>query len=89
MNTRRRMVGVVTSDKMQKTVVVEVSRTYRHPLYGKVVHAKKRVMAHDELSCRIGDQVQIVESKPISKNKKWVVESILRREEAGDLVEGV
>jgi small subunit ribosomal protein S17 len=85
MNTRRRMVGVVTSDKMQKTVVVEVSRTYRHRLYKKVVHSRRRFMAHDELGCKIGDTVQIVESRPISRHKRWVVESIMRHEvSAGD-----
>jgi small subunit ribosomal protein S17 len=80
MNNRRRMSGVVTSNKMQKSVVVEVSRTYRHPLYKKVIHSKKKVMAHDELGCEIGDKVQIVESRPISRNKHWVVEKILRKE---------
>ncbi len=80
MNNRRRLTGVVTSNKMQKSVVVEVSRTYRHPLYTKVVHSSKRVMAHDELSCQIGDQVRIVESRPISHSKRWVVEEILRRD---------
>jgi small subunit ribosomal protein S17 len=80
MNTRRRMTGVVTSNKMEKTVVVETSRTYRHRLYKKVVHLRKRVMAHDELGCQIGDQVRIVESRPISRNKKWVVEEILRHD---------
>jgi small subunit ribosomal protein S17 len=80
MNSRRRMTGVVTSNKMQKTVVVEVSRTYRHPLYKKVVHSKKKVMAHDELGCEIGDKVKIVESRPISRNKHWVVEEIIHRE---------
>lgn len=80
MNTRRRLVGVVTSDKMQKTVVVEVTRTFRHPLYKKVVHARRRFMAHDELGCRLGDVVQIVESRPLSRHKRWVVENILRRQ---------
>jgi small subunit ribosomal protein S17 len=80
MNDRRRITGVVTSNKMQKTVVVEISRSYRHPLYGKVVHSAKRVMAHDELGCEIGDRVRIVESRPISSRKRWVVEEILRRE---------
>jgi small subunit ribosomal protein S17 len=76
------MVGVVTSDKMQKTVVVEVSRTFRHKLYKKVVHSQARFMAHDELGARIGDTVQIVESKPISRHKRWVVEAILRHDVA-------
>jgi len=80
MNTRRRMIGVVTSDKMQKTVVVEVSRTYRHRLYKKVVHSRARFMAHDELGAKIGDTVQIVESRPISRHKRWAVEAILRRD---------
>jgi small subunit ribosomal protein S17 len=80
MNERRRITGVVTSNKMQKTVVVEISRTFRHPLYRKVVHLSKRVKAHDELECQIGDQVQIVESRPLSREKRWVVEAILKRE---------
>ncbi|MEI7988088.1 MAG: 30S ribosomal protein S17 [Chloroflexota bacterium] len=79
MNNRRRLEGIVTSNKMQKTVVVKVSRTFRHPLYGKVVHASKRVMAHDELGCQEGDQVRIVESQPISRLKRWVVEEVLKR----------
>jgi len=80
MNNRRRMTGVVTSNKMTKTVVVEISRTYRHPLYKKVVHSSKRVKAHDELDCQIGDEVQIVASQPISREKHWVVENIIKRE---------
>ncbi len=88
MNKRRRMTGVVTSDKMMKTVVVEVERTYRHPVYGKVVHEAKKVKAHDELGAQVGDMVQIVESQPISREKHWVVESILRREVQGAPLEG-
>lgn len=80
MNNRRRLNGVVTSNKMEKTAIVEISRAYRHPLYQKVIHSYKRVMAHDELGCEIGDHVRIVESRPISKNKQWVVEEILRRD---------
>ena len=80
MNKRRRMTGVVTSNKMTKTVVVEITRTYRHPLYKKVVHSSKRVKAHDELECQIGDEVQLVASKPISREKHWVVENIIKRE---------
>lgn len=80
MNNRRRMTGVVTSNKMTKTVVVEITRTYRHPLYKKVVHSSKRVKAHDELDCQIGDEVKLVASKPISREKHWVVESIIKRE---------
>ncbi|MBC8505657.1 MAG: 30S ribosomal protein S17 [Chloroflexi bacterium] len=81
MNNRRRLIGVVVSDKMQKTVVVEVTRTYRHRLYGKVVSDSNRFMAHDEKGCKIGDQVRIVESRPISRRKRWVVEEILQSDE--------
>ena len=80
MNTRRRMTGVVTSNKMDKTVVIEISRTFQHRLYKKVVHSRHHVLAHDELDCQLGDRVQIVESRPISRHKKWVVEMILRRD---------
>lgn len=80
MNKRRRITGVVTSNKMTRTVVVEIGRTFRHPLYRKVVHRSKRVMAHDEMGCQIGDQVQIVESRPLSRRKRWVVEKIVKRE---------
>jgi small subunit ribosomal protein S17 len=80
MNTRRRITGVVTSDKMDKTVIVEISRTYRHRLYKKVVSSRRHVMAHDELGCQLGDHVRIVESKPISRRKRWVVEEIIRRD---------
>jgi len=80
MNNRRRMTGVVTSNKMTKTVVVEITRTFRHPLYKKVVYSSKRVKAHDEIGCQVGDEVQIVESAPISRAKHWVVETIVKRE---------
>ncbi len=80
MNERRRLVGKVTSNKMQKTVVVEISRTFRHPLYRKVVHTSHRVKAHDELGCQMGDEVQIVESRPLSAQKRWVVESIIKKQ---------
>jgi small subunit ribosomal protein S17 len=80
MNNRRRITGVVTSNKMTKTVVVEITRKFRHPLYRKVVHSSKRVKAHDEIGCQIGDKVQIVESRPVSRDKHWVVESIVKKE---------
>jgi len=79
MNNRRRLTGFVTSDKMMKTVVVEVTRTYKHPLYKKVVHASNRFKAHDELGAKVGDRVVIVESRPLSREKRWVVETIVRR----------
>jgi small subunit ribosomal protein S17 len=80
MNNRRRITGVVTSNKMTKTVVVEITRVYRHPLYRKVVHSSKRVKAHDEIGCQIGDRVQIVESRPLSRDKRWVVENVIKKE---------
>lgn len=80
MNNRRRIVGVVTSNKMTKTVVVEITRKFRHPLYRKVVFTSKRVKAHDEIGCQVGDEVQIVESQPISRDKRWVVEKVVKRE---------
>jgi small subunit ribosomal protein S17 len=80
MNKRRRMVGKVTSNKMMKTVVVEIVRKYRHPLYQKIVYSSNRVKAHDDHGCQIGDEVQIVESRPLSRDKRWIVETILKRE---------
>ncbi len=77
--SRRRLVGKVTSNKMMKTVVVQVESSYRHPLYGKVVHHAARFKAHDEKGCQKGDMVRIVESRPISKDKRWVVEEVLAR----------
>ena len=77
MNERRRLIGIVTSNKMMKTVVVEITRAYRHPVYKKVVHSSKRVKSHDEIGCNIGDKVQIVETRPLSKDKSFVVESVL------------
>ena len=75
---RKRLTGRVTSDKMDKTVVVEVERLKRHRLYGKVLKRTKKYMAHDEENaCRIGDLVRIIESRPLSRRKHWVVEEIM------------
>jgi len=79
MSKRRRMTGVVTSNKMDKTVSVRITRRFRHRLYKKVIDRHNSVKAHDELGCDIGDQVMVVESKPISKTKRWVVEEIVRK----------
>ncbi len=77
---RKQLTGVVTSDKMDKTVVVAVTTTKRHPIYGKVMRLVKKYKAHDENNeCREGDRVQIIESKPISRHKRWAVVSILER----------
>lgn len=77
---RKRLVGVVTSDKMDKTIVVEVTTTRRHRQYGKVVNRVKKYKAHDESNeCRIGDRVQIIEARPISRHKRWAVISIVNK----------
>ena len=89
MNKRRRLIGTVTSAKTAKTVSVEVSRTYQHPLYHKVVRGSKGYKAHDELNCHVGDKVSIVESAPLSATKRWIVEKVIKAEirEAGELDE--
>lgn len=77
-NNRRRLQGRVVSDKMQKTVVVEIERLKQHRIYEKVLTSTKRVMAHDESdSIPMGAIVRIVESQPMSKRKRWVVEEVL------------
>ncbi|MDE2858101.1 MAG: 30S ribosomal protein S17 [Chloroflexota bacterium] len=78
-NRRKRMVGTVVSDKMQKTVVVAIVNRKMHPIYRKVVTSTKKVMAHDETGAGIGAVVRIVQSRPISKRKRWVVESVLEQ----------
>ena len=71
---KRILQGVVVSDKNDKTIVVEVERRYTHPLFKKTVRRSKKYQAHDENNrCNIGDRVQIVETAPISKNKRWAV----------------
>lgn len=76
---RKVLTGVVVSNKMDKTVVVEVSRTVLHPVYKKLIRRRKRFMAHDEENrCRVGDQVLIVESRPLSRHKTWRVRKVLR-----------
>jgi small subunit ribosomal protein S17 len=79
---RKVLVGWVVSDKMDKTVVVRVERSTRHPLYGKVIRHHKRYKAHDEENtCGVGDLVRMIESRPISKEKRWVVAEVLKRAE--------
>ena len=82
---RKRLIGQVVSDKMDKTVVVSVRQTRQHPLYGKIIRVSKRYKAHDENNmCRMGDEVRIVECRPISKDKHWTVEEIVQRAEQVD-----
>jgi small subunit ribosomal protein S17 len=77
-NNRRRLIGRVVSDKMDKTVTVAIERRSMHPLYKKVVSRTKKVKAHDENNeVPLGSLVQLVESKPLSKTKRWVVEKVL------------
>ena len=77
---RKQLIGVVTSDKMDKTVVVAVATTKRHPKYGKVMRLVKKYKAHDEANeCQTGDRVQIIESKPMSRHKRFAVVSVLER----------
>jgi small subunit ribosomal protein S17 len=71
--------GYVVSDRMEKTVVVEVTRLTRHPLYGKVLRKSRRFKAHDELVCSIGDRVMISPTRPLSREKRWRVVKIIER----------
>ena len=92
MGTRRQeKVGVVTSNKMQKTVVVTVERQMTHPLYKRVVRRSKKFLAHDEKNqCRIGDTVRIEETRPMSARKRWrVVDVIARASEAAPMEIGL
>jgi small subunit ribosomal protein S17 len=77
---RKRLMGHVVSNKMDKTVVVRVERRQRYRLYGKVVKRSRKFKAHDAYnSCQVGDMVRIVESRPLSKEKRWVVEEIVEK----------
>ena len=76
---RKARVGVVVKDRMEKSILVEVTRLVRHPLYGKYIRKRSRLMAHDEANeCRVGDKVQIVEARPQSKRKRWRVREKLQ-----------
>ncbi len=77
---RKTLIGVVTSDKMDKTVVVVVNRLVLHPVYKKYVRKRTKVKAHDEKNeCHIGDKVLLIESRPLSKEKRWRVKEIVER----------
>ena len=78
--TRKARVGIVVSDARDKTVTVEVSDTTRHPRYGKTVPRRKKYHAHDEFNdARMGDTVRIIETRPISKSKRWRVSEVIER----------
>ena len=78
--TQREWVGQVVSDKMDKTVVVAISRVVRHPFYRKVLRRITKLKAHDEKNeCKVGDRVRLIETRPISKDKHWRVVQIVER----------
>ena len=79
-NLRKERVGLVVSDKMDKTVVVEISDKSKHPLYKKVIKRTVKFKAHDELNeCNIGDKVEIMETRPLSKDKRWRLVRIIEK----------
>ena len=81
-NLRKIMIGTVTSDKMDKTVVVSVETSVRHPIYGKIVKRTYKLKAHDEEnSCKQGDRVKVMETRPLSKDKRWRVVEIIEKAE--------
>ena len=77
---RKERIGIVVSDKMNKTVIVKVSRQVVHPQYGKIIRLNKKYVAHDEKEeCSIGDTVRIVETRPLSKTKRWRVGEVVMK----------
>jgi len=79
-NLRKERIGVVVSDKMEKSITVAVHTKEKHPIYGKFVNKTKKFTAHDEENaCNIGDTVKIMESRPLSKNKSWRLVEIIER----------
>ena len=81
-SNKRRLEGVVVSNKGEKTVVVQVERKFLHPRYRKTIRSHKKYMTHDaENTCKIGDTVRIVESAPISRRKRWLMEAVVTRAE--------
>ena len=79
-NLRKTQVGIVTSDEMDKTVVVSITDRVKHPLYGKIVNRTVKIKAHDENNeCGIGDKVLVMETRPMSKDKRWRVVEIIEK----------
>ena len=79
-NLRKVMVGTVTSNKMDKTVVVSVATNVKHPKYGKIVKRTYKLKAHDEENvCQIGDKVRVMETRPLSKDKRWRVVEVMEK----------
>lgn len=78
--TKRTEVGVVLSNKADKTIVVSVNKLEKHPLFKKYIRRRKKMMAHDELNlCNIGDTVEIIESRPLSRHKSWQLKQVLQK----------
>jgi len=76
--------GVVTGAKMQKTILVEVTRSVRHPVYGKYIHLRKKYKVHDEKGqYKVGDHVEIREHRPLSRDKRWMAVKLIERPEQG------
>jgi len=81
-SNKRTLEGVVVSNKAEQTVIVQVERKFMHPRYHKTIRSHKKYMAHDaDNTCNIGDRVRIIESKPISRRKRWVMQDVLTRAE--------
>ena len=79
-NLRKVMIGTVTSDKMDKTVVVSVATNVKHPKYGKIVKRTYKLKAHDEENvCQVGDKVKVMETRPLSKDKRWRVVEVIEK----------
>ena len=79
-NLRKRRVGLVTSDKMDKTIVVSIVDNVKHPLYGKIVKRTYKLKAHDENNeCKVGDRVRVMETRPLSKDKRWRLVEIIEK----------
>lgn len=79
-NNRKMRIGVVVSDKMDKTVVVAIQTKYKHPLYGKTINRTMKLKAHDEKNeCAIGDKVKVMETRPLSRDKRWVLLEIVEK----------
>lgn len=79
-NTRKTRIGIVVSDKMNKTIAVEMERTMKHPMYTRVIKRKSKLYAHDEANeCKMGDKVLVMETRPLSKMKRWRLVKVIEK----------
>ncbi len=82
---RKIRTGTVVSNRMDKTVSVAIVRSFQHPLYKKVIRSTKKILAHDEQNnCKVGDVIQVIETRPISKRKRWRVQSVITAVQTAD-----